>query len=156
VVASGFSGRYPRYLLLALLALQVLRCGYRIGHAGLDLGRPVRLTGTVLDVSVGTRQRSADHARPGVDLPDLPTFYLVVVDDGSADVLTPWIVNRDLARGRDIGPPPVDGSPERLAAWHEALVRPFFEVGDRVRLTGQRRSRFVTALSPVRVREKTN
>lgn len=146
VVASGRSGGYPQWLLLTLLGIEVLWCAFRIVHAGLDLARPVQLTGTVLDIGVGTRQRSADQSRPGMDLPDLPTFYLIVVDDGRSDVLVPWIVNRDIARGTDIGPPPVGADPQRLAAWHEALVRPFFEPGDRVRLTGQRRSRFVTAL----------
>jgi hypothetical protein len=47
-------------------------------------------------------------------------------------------------------PMPVHANPVRFAAWHEALVRPFFQPGDRVRLTGQPWSRFVIALAPAR------
>jgi hypothetical protein len=45
---------------------------------------------------------------------------------------------------------PMNANPVRFAAWHEALVRPFFQPGDQVRLTGQPWSRFVTALAPAR------
>ncbi len=148
VVDAELSHGYLWGLLLALVAVQLLRAGYRIVRAALDLAHPVQVTGTVLDVTVGSLQRSADHSRPGFDLPDLPTHYYLVVDDGSTDELRPWLVNRDLARGRQMEPMPVHANPVRFAAWHEALVRPFFQPGDRIRLTGQPWSRFVIALKP--------
>jgi hypothetical protein len=145
VVDAELSHGYPWGLLLALVAVQLLRAVYRIVRATLDLARPVQVTGTVLDVTVGSLQRSADHARPGFDLPDLPTHYYLVVDDGTTDELRPWLVNRDLARGSEMEPMPVHANPVRFAAWHEALVRPFFQPGDRIRLTRP-------AMEPVRHR----
>ncbi len=151
VVNASLSRGYLWGLLLLLAVIQFVRSGYRIVRSALDLERPVTLTGTVLDITVAGQQRSADNARPGFDIPDLPTHYYVVVDDGSSDVLRPWLVNRDLARGTAMEGPPMGANPVRFAVWHEALVRPFFQPGDRVRLTGERRSRFVTALAPARV-----
>jgi hypothetical protein len=122
----------------------------------LDLVRPVRVTGTVLDIGVAGQQPSADAAEAGLEIPDLVTHYLVVVDDGSSDVLRPWIVNRDIARDGAARRPrrpdsdrPDLTDPAALAAWHERLVRPGFQPGDRVRLVGQRWSRFVTSLERV-------
>jgi len=87
-------------LLLALVAVQLLRAGTgscapprpRPPGPG-DRHRPRH--------HVGSLQRSADHARPGFDLPDLPTHYYLVVDDGTTDELRPWLVNRDLPGGPD-------------------------------------------------------
>ena len=155
VVDVELSHGYLWGLLLALAAVQLLRAVYRTVRAALDLARPVHVTGTVLDVTVGSLQRSADHARPGFDLPDLPTHYYLVVDDGTTDELRPWLVNRDLARGTEMEPMPMNANPVRFAAWHEMLVRPFFQPGDRVRLTGQPWSRFVTALRPARADGRT-
>jgi hypothetical protein len=55
-----------------------------------------------------------------------------------------------------VGPPPIgvyaDGQfrPDAaaLAAYHTTMVRPFFGPGGRVRLVGQRWSRFVRSLHP--------
>jgi hypothetical protein len=140
---------YLRGLLAVLAGVQALRAGYRLVRAWLDLTRPQVVTGTVLDVSVAHHQPTADNQGPhGEELPDLPTHYYVVVDDGSTDVVQPWIVNRDLARGeRDVGPMPF-GSPGLITGWLDDVARPFFRTGDLVRLTGQPRSRFATAIAP--------
>lgn len=149
---STITSAYLRGLVVVLAGMQVARAAYRLVRAQLDLARPAVVTGTVLHVSVANSQHTADEAgRQGVDVPDLPTHYYVVVDDGSTDVVRPWIVNRDLARGSDaVGSPPF-GQPERLAAWFDDLVRPFFGVGDRVQVVGQPRSRFATAVTPAPV-----
>jgi hypothetical protein len=140
---------YPRGLVVVLAGVQVARAGYRLVRAQLDLARPVVVTGTVLAVSVAHQQPTGDHEGPhGEDLPDLPTHFYVVVDDGSTDVVRPWIVNRDLANGGHAAGPPPFGNPERVAAWLDDLARPFFRIGDRVRLTGQPRSRYATAIAP--------
>jgi len=147
--ATTIPSPYLRGLVVVLAGLQAARAGYRLVRAQLDLARPVVVTGTVLDVSVAHHQPTADTPGPhGQELPDLPTHYYVVLDDGSTDVVRPWIVNRDLARGRrDVGPPPFGGA-ERLTGWFDDLTRPFFSTGDVVRLTGQPRSRFATAIAP--------
>jgi hypothetical protein len=160
-VATTVTRPYARWLVLAVVAVQAGRAGYRLVRSLLDLVRPVRVTGTVLDISIAGQQPSADAAEAGLEVPDLVTHYFVVVDDGSSDVLRPWIVNRDIARDGD-GDGARDGTaprprrpdsdrldrtdPAALAAWHERLVRPGFQPGDRVTLVGQRWSRFVTAL----------
>jgi hypothetical protein len=149
--ATTIPSPYLRGLVLVLAGVQAARAGYRLVRAQLDLARPAVVTGTVLHVSVAHHQPTADNRGPhGEELPDLPTHYYVVVDDGSADTVRPWIVNRDLARGgHEVGPPPF-GSSERLAGWFDDLTRPFFGVGDLVRVTGQPRSRYATAIAPVR------
>lgn len=152
-VATTVTPPYARWLLLALVAVQTVRAAYRLVRSLVDRARPVQVTGTVLDISIAGRQPTADVETAGLTIPDLTTHYVVVVDDGSSDVLRPWIVNRDIARGA--GPPPPDqcGS-DRLDAAprltrttrHERLVQPGFQPGDRVRLVGQRWSRFVSSL----------
>lgn len=149
-VAKTVTAPYARWLLLALAAVQAVRAAYRLVRSLVDRARPVQVTGTVLDISIAGQQPTADEADAvGVAIPDLATHYYVVVDDGSGDVLRPWIVNRDVARGG--GPPPQpywDGSepPGTQAIWYERLVQPGFEPGDQVRLVGQRWSRFVRSL----------
>jgi hypothetical protein len=114
----------------------------------LDLARPVGVTGTVLDITVFGRQHNADHAdQAGLDLRDIPTHYYVVVDDGSTDVLRPWIVNRDLASGALS--PPWPPMPAGIETWQAHLSRPAFEPGDQVRLVGQGWSRYVKSLQLV-------
>jgi hypothetical protein len=146
---ATITSAYLRGLVVVLAGVQAMRAAYRLVRAQLDLSGPAVVTGTVLDISVAHRQPTADAAGPQGDaVPDLPTHYYVVVDDGSTDVVRPWIVNRDLARGTDdLGSPPF-GQPERLAAWFDDLARPFFRIGDRVQVTGQPRSRYATALTP--------
>ena len=144
---------YLRGLVLVLAVVQAARAGRRLVRAQLDLARPAVVTGTVLDVSVAHRQATGDHRGPsGEELPDLPTHYYVVVDDGSSDVLRPWIVSRDVARGTDVGAPPFAAGAERLAAWFDDLARPSFRTGDLVRVTGQPRSRYASAITAVRSR----
>lgn len=130
LAASSFSP-YARLPLLALALIQVVRAAYRLVRSLLDLKRPVQVTGTLIDIGVAAHRNSADDL-DGV--PDLPTHYYLVIDDGTSDELRPWLVNRDLAGFRfdtmDIG----------------------FQVGDTVRLTGQARSRYATAMTRVATR----
>src|SRR6185436_11982586 len=119
---------YLRYLLLAVAVVQAARAAYRLIRALVDLLSPVTVTGTVLDVTVAGRQHLADHDGSGMPaLPDLPTHFYVVLDDGSSDVLRPWIINRDVAGGEARGQRPVNPSHGR--PWHDRLVRPFFVPG---------------------------
>lgn len=125
VVAATVTSGYPRWLLLVLVAAAAVRSGYRLVRSVVDLVRPVQLTGTVLDIGVAGQQPSADAAEAvGVAMSDLATHYFVVVDDGTSDLLRPWIANR-------------------------GLLRQGLEPGDQVRLVGQRRSRYVSALERV-------
>jgi len=75
---------------------------------------------------------------------DLPTHYFVVVvaDGDPSDLLRPWIVNRDIARGHPLQP----NSLNDVESVERELGRPGFDVGDRVLLVGQRRSRYVTSM----------
>jgi hypothetical protein len=146
---TTITSRYAQVLVVLLAGVQTARAAYRLVRAQRDLSHPVEVTGTVLDVTTAHRQHTSDGAGPqGEGLPDLPTHFYVVVDDGSSDVVRPWIVNRDLARGeRDVGAAPF-GSPEQLGGWLADSVRPFFAVGDRVTVVGQPRSRFATSIAP--------
>lgn len=144
-IAVDVTSPYPRGLLLVLVAVQVARAAYRLMRSIVDLARPVTVTGTVLDLSVLSRQRTADNIDGALDM---PTHFFVVVDDGSTDVLRPWVVNRDLARGRPIKPRPPE--PSGLRPWMESIARPSFEPGDQVQITGQGWSRYATRLRKVR------
>jgi hypothetical protein len=62
-------------------------------------------------------------------------------------VLRPWIVNRDLASGSRDWEPTAAG----VASWQEHVSRPAYQPGDRVRLSGQPWSRYVTSLGPAPV-----
>lgn len=91
---------YLRYLLLAMAAVQAVRAAYRFVRSVVDPVLPAEVVGTLLDITVAGRRHNADHAEEhGMDLRDLPTHYYVVVEDGSSDVLRPWIVDRDIASG---------------------------------------------------------
>ncbi|WP_433040488.1 DUF2207 family protein [Dactylosporangium sp. CS-033363] len=129
----------PRTILLTLVGFQLLRHVYRLVLAIDELARPVRLTGTVLDVTLNT-QVEAEHQ----GLRDLPHSYSFVVDDGISDRLTPWRVSRTLAGA---------GGLRRLQGQHDDVFGRLadarhldYEPGDRVYLVGQRHSRYVTAL----------
>ena len=141
--ATTIESTYLRGLVVAFAGLQAVRASYRLGRAILDIVRPIVVTGTVLDISVAHRQRSADHNGPsGEPYPDLPTHFFVVVDDGLHDVVRPWIVNRDVARAtHEPGPPPMH-DPVALAKWTAHFAQPAFAVGDLLRVVGERRSRF--------------
>jgi hypothetical protein len=131
---------YLRYPILVLAGIQVARAAYRLIKSIVELARPERVTGTLLDIS-RAGQSHPDNIDPSVDgLPDLPTHYYFVVDDGSTDVLRPWIVHRGLARGPDRNHVPFD--PSNLAAFAEDISRVAFRPGDRIRIEGERWSRY--------------
>jgi hypothetical protein len=133
-------------VVVVLAAGQLGRTGYRLVRAILDLARPVQVTGTIIDIGLAGRLNTADY----VEMMDLPTHYFVVVvvvddddDDDPSDLLRPWIVNRNIARG---GQPLQPNSLNDVESVERELGRPGFDVGDRVRLVGQRRSRYVTSM----------
>jgi hypothetical protein len=150
-LGAAATAPWPAYLRIAVgtvVGAQALHTVYRLTKAIRDVAHPVRVTGTVVAVSTAGRQASADETTPdGPAIPDLPTHFSIVVDDGRSDVLSPWIVNRDIARGREPDPMPF-ADPTRMPEWLDELARPFFRVGDRVHLVGEGWSRFVTSLTP--------
>ncbi|WP_426502033.1 DUF2207 family protein [Dactylosporangium sp. McL0621] len=139
VLALRVDALAPRTVVLALAGFQVLRHLFRIARSAYELLRPVRLTGTVLDVTLNS-QVPVDS----MGVADLPASYSFVVDDGTADRLTPWLVHRALAGGRDRrGPSGAAGDFQgQLAAVRHLDYAP----GDRVHLVGQRFSRYVREL----------
>lgn len=151
IAATTVSSTYPRLMLVALFAVQAARAAYRMVRACVDLARPAVVTGTVLDITIAGRQHTSDDS-VGLDLPDLPTHYWVVVDDASTDVLRPWIVNRDVAGADRPHLNPLELAtldPADRAAWLARMVAPSFQPGDRVRLVGQRWSRYVRSIEPL-------
>jgi hypothetical protein len=139
-LAGAVSSTGLRAVVVVLAAGQLGRTGYRLVRAILDLARPVQVTGTIIDIGLAGRLNTADY----VEMMDLPTHYFVVVDDDDnpSDLLRPWIVNRDIARGHPLQP----NSLTDVESVERELGRLGFGVGDRVRLVGQRRSRYVTSM----------
>jgi hypothetical protein len=139
-LAGAVSSTGLRAVVVVLAAGQLGRTGYRLVRAILDLARPVQVTGTIIDIGLAGRLNTADY----VEMMDLPTHYFVVVDDDDnpSDLLRPWIVNRDIARGHPLQPNSLDD----VESVERELGRPGFGVGDRVRLVGQWRSRYVTSM----------
>ena len=119
-VAQGWT------VVAVVTAILVGWAAYRLGHGLIDLHRPVRITGTVLDVTVASQNRADD-----VDF-DFTTFYYIVVDDGTSDVLRAWIVNRDVAGDAPFTPGNAGG------------IRP----GDTITVEGQRWSRYASLVIP--------
>jgi hypothetical protein len=132
-----------RYPLLVVAGVQALRAAYRLVSSAIDLLLPLRVTGTVIDIGIAAQNPAADHPEAdAMDLGDFTTFYYFVVDDGSTDVLRPWLVNRGVA-----------GDPH--PAWAADLRKAFsgdaggFRVGDLVTIEGQRFSRYARRLTAV-------
>jgi hypothetical protein len=154
ILAATTATPYLRYPLLALAALQVVRQAYWLGRSIVEVSRPMRVSGTLLDVSQAGRTdpNSTFSEQTGV-AHDLPTFYFFVVDDGSSDVLRPWIVNRNLARGTDrISASPFGRGggfdPAGVAAFVEEMSRVEYRPGDRIHLEGERWTRYARVVQP--------
>jgi hypothetical protein len=145
VLAAGSAPTLLRYPLLALAGLQVVRQAYWLVRSIVEVSWLVRVTGTLLDISQAGRSNTDSYGERLGITQDLPTFYYFVVDDGSSDVLRPWIVNRSQARGtKDIrasafGP---DGAGAFLAEISSVAFRP----GDRVHLEGERWTRYARSV----------
>lgn len=138
---------YLRTTLLIGVPAVVVWSGYGLLKSFVEVTRPVEVTGTVLVISRANQTTSADYAPFGQEIPDLPTHYYFVVDDGTGDVLRPWIVHRGLAQGADAPPHPFDVA--GMAGFLKSLSKVGYEPGDRVRLTGERWSHYVSAIEPV-------
>jgi hypothetical protein len=141
---------YLRYPLLLLAGVQAARAAYRLVRSAVDLRFPISVTGTVVDIGVAARNPSADYANAQRPIGDFTTYYYFVVDDGSTDVLRPWLVNRDVAGDPRPGTfDPDAGWPGADQAWSGNAGG--FRPGDAVRIEGQRWSRYarrLTAVSP--------
>jgi hypothetical protein len=122
-------------LICAVAVLQFGRAAYRFVRSTMDIWRPTRMIGTVIDITI------AHGIETPADVPDpratLPSVYNFVVDDGSTDEVRPWLVISPLAgRDRDPFPPsPID------------LFELAFAVGDIVYLEGEPHSRYVSVLT---------
>jgi hypothetical protein len=123
---------YWRYPVLALAALQVGRHAFRFARALIDRKWPTTVTGTLLDISVAGQKLSADESV----IADFPKFYYLVVDDGSADTVRPWLVDGHRA-GNQV---------HRSATGIRVEPSPL-RAGDRVRVVAERWSRFVNQVT---------
>lgn len=141
--------RWLPTLIFVVALIQVLRALYRTARSIMDIVWPAEVTGTLVDIHVaGETTVPDDH--PGLPA-TLPTHYHLVVDDGSTDELRPWIVNRDIARGRPVARPT---DPSQLKAFIEDTIALAFAPGDTVHLKGERWSRYVSVLEhPARQRD---
>ncbi|GAA3454539.1 DUF2207 domain-containing protein [Dactylosporangium matsuzakiense] len=137
-LATGIGSAGVRLAVLLLAALQLLRHGYRAARGAYDVLRPLEVTGTILDITLNSHV-PVDTA----GITDVPSSYYFIVDDGRTDRLTPWLVNRDLAGARKH----FGNDPQALVA---AIRHVGYRPGDRVRLVGQRYSRYVRSLRRVR------
>jgi len=129
-----------RYPLLVVAGILAGRAAYRLVSSAIDLLFPLRVTGTVVDIGVAARNPTADHAEQATfPMGDFTTFYSFVVDDGSTDVLRPWLVSRGVAG---------DVHPARAADPGKAMSGDAggFRVGDLVTIEGQRFSRYARRL----------
>jgi hypothetical protein len=121
-----------RYPVLALAVLQVGRHAFRFARALIDRKWPTTVTGTLLDISVAAQKLTADESV----IADFPKFYYLVVDDGSAGTVRPWLVDGHRAGNRV----------HRSATGIRVEASPL-RAGDRVRVVAQRWSRFVNQVT---------
>ena len=134
-----------RVALAILGVVQLGRAAYRFVWSFVDIRWPVTVTGTLIDITIAG-ETTVDDDRAGMPA-SLPTHYHMVIDDGTSDQLRPWIVNRDLARGR---PRPDRIDPSARAAYLAEVIRLGFQVGDEVTLRGERFSRYARSLQRAR------
>ena len=130
-----------RYPLLAIAGVLAVRAAYRLVSSAIDLFFPLRVTGTVVDIGIAAQNPTADHPQvAAAGYGDFTTFYYFVVDDGSTDVLRPWLVNRGIA-----GDPHPAWAADLDKAWSGDAGG--FRVGDLVTIEGQRFSRYARRLT---------
>jgi hypothetical protein len=147
ILADAAAPAVLRYPLLAFAGLQVVRQAYWLGRSIVEVSWPMRVTGTLLDISQAGRSKTDSYGERLGITQDLPTFYYFVVDDGSTDVLRPWIVNRDQARGtKHIKAGPL--GPKGAAVVVEEISRVAYRPGDRIQLEGERWTRYARVVQP--------
>jgi hypothetical protein len=134
-----------RVAVAGVAAVQLVRAVLRLILSLVDIYRPVTVTGTLIDITIAGETKVSDD-RPGLPA-TLPTHYHMVIDDGSTDQLRPWIVNRDIARGRPVSD---KFSPSQMPAYLADVVALGFQVGDTVTLRGERFSRYAGSLRRAR------
>jgi hypothetical protein len=154
LLAAGSAPAVLRYPLLAFAGLQVVRQAYWLVRSIVEVSWPMRVTGTLLDIGHAGRSKTDSYGERHGITQELPTFYYFVVDDGSTDVLRPWIVNRDQARGtKHIKASPF--GPGGAAAVVEEISRVAYRPGDRIHLEGERWTRYARVVRRSRLSPPT-
>jgi hypothetical protein len=155
ILAAGSAPTVLRYPLLTFAGLQVVRQVYWLVRSIVEVSWPMRITGTLLDISQASRSKTDSYGRQLGITQDLPTFYYFVVDDGSTDILRPWIVTRNQARGAGRIQASLFGlagtgpfGPDGAGAFVEEISRVAFRPGDQVHLEGERWTRYARLVQP--------